>query len=101
MSLVVCANDSDKSFNRTSNFNSAFSWINSVKQTMRLPPNSEVAVQSVKVNKNSDITIKKSSIWFQYWGKDQLTLDTSTDTTLQEPILCRPKLDGADESFSQ
>ena len=98
MSLVVCANDSDKSFNRTSNFNSAFSWINSVKQTMRLPPNSEVAVQSVKVNKNSDITIKKSSIWFQYWGKDQLPLDTSTNTTLQEPILCRPKLDGADES---
>lgn len=98
MSLVVCANDSEKSFNRTSNFNSAFSWINSVKQTMRLPPNSEVAVQSVKVNKSSDITIKKSSIWFQYWGKDQLTLDTSSNSSLQEPILCRPKLDGADES---
>ena len=98
MSLVVCANDSDKSLNRTSNFNSAFSWINSVKQTMRLPPNSEVAVQSVKVNKNSDVIIKKSSIWFQYWGKDQLALDTSSNNSLQEPILCRPKLDGADES---
>jgi hypothetical protein len=98
MSLVVCANDSEKSLNRTSNFNSAFSWINSLKQTMRLPPNSEVAVQSVKVNKSSDITIQKSSIWFQYWGKDHLTLDTSSNNSLQEPILCRPKLDGADES---
>lgn len=98
MSLVVCANDSDKSFNRTSNFNSAFSWINSVKQTMRLPPNSEVAVQSVKVNKNSDVLIKKSSIWFQYWGKDHLANDTSSNNSLQEPILCRPPLDGAGES---
>ena len=92
MSLIVCANDSEKSYNRSSNFNSAFSWINSLKQNMRLPPNSEVAVQSVKVNKNNDITIKRSNIFFQYWGKDLMTLKTKSTNSLQEPILSRPEL---------
>ena len=101
MSLVICSNDSEKSYNRTSNFNSAFSWINSLKQTLKLPKNCEVAVQSVKVNKNSDVHIKPSSIWFQYWGKDLLTLNLKSTDTLQEPILCQPDMpNGESESVS-
>lgn len=98
MSLVVCANDSDKNLNRNSQFNAPFKWINSLKQTMRIPRNSEVAVQSVKVNKNNDVPINRNSVWFQYFGKDLLSVEKNSRTQLQEPILCHPTLDSGGSS---
>jgi hypothetical protein len=57
MSLVICSNQFQAN-ERTSNNNQAYTFKNNLFSQMKIAPNSEVAVQSVKINKDGTITIK-------------------------------------------
>lgn len=67
MSLVICSNQYQEN-ERTSNNNQAYSFKNNLGTQMKIPPNSEVAVQSVKINKDGSITIKPTDIFYIYQG---------------------------------
>jgi len=67
MSLVICSNQFQTT-ERTSNNNQAYTFKNNLASQMKIPPNSEVAVQSVKINKDGTITIKPTDIFYIYQG---------------------------------
>ena len=92
MSLVVCSNNKDETnlYDRNSLDQAPYRFRNHLTNPVVLPPNSEVAVQSVKINKDSLIHTSPSDIWFQYFGE---RLDTSADPnkvdrSTSNPIMC-------------
>jgi len=68
MSLVIASNEILDTSIKNSQFQSAFSWSNHLNQPLKIQPNSEVAVQSLKVNKDGTISINPSTIWYVYFG---------------------------------
>jgi len=68
----------------------AFHYRNFLKETITLPADSEVAVQSVKITKGSGIRISPDDGFYVMWNKDLAKLDngeTDSDTT-GTPIWC-------------
>lgn len=68
MSLVICSNEIPGSAVRESQFQAPFSFHNHLEQPLRIPPNSEVAVQSLKINKEGSISLSPATIWYEYFG---------------------------------
>ncbi len=68
MSLVICANQYEGTSERTSNNNQAYSFKNNLGSQMKIPKNSEIAVQSVKINKDGTVTVKPSDVFYVYQG---------------------------------
>jgi len=92
MSLVILSNQLEVSEENTaSEWEKPYSFHNALKETLRIPPNSEVALQSIKVNKNTDsITLNGNQVFYQTYGddlQDKTNDRTMTDTT-QIPIMC-------------
>ena len=67
MSLVICSNELQNNSLQPSQ--SPFSWSNYLDQPLHIPPNSEVAVQSVKINKDGSISASPSNVWYMYVGE--------------------------------
>ena len=95
MSLVILSNQLEvKEETTDSEWEKPYSFHNALKETLRIPPNSEVALQSIKVNKNIDtITLDGTQLFYQTYGDDLVdpAVDPAilqTDTT-QIPIMCR------------
>jgi len=82
MSLVIASNEISGTTIKAGQFQSAFSWSNHMNQPIKLKPNSEVAVQSLKVNKDGTISINPSTIFYIYYGvklaDGSITLDNTT-----------------------
>tara|TARA_R100000951_G_scaffold69217_1_gene58300 strand:- start:14065 stop:15861 length:1797 start_codon:yes stop_codon:yes gene_type:complete len=83
-SLVICGNEINNDTGG-SQFQSAFSFNNHLKQPLRIPPNSEVAVQSLKIVKEGSLTISPDTKWYQFFG-EKLSSTTSQAETTSAPI---------------
>ncbi len=83
-SLVICGNEV-KDTGGASQFQSAYSFNNHLKQPLRIPPNSEVAVQSLKIVKEGSITLTPATKWYQYYG-EKLSDTTPQSETTSAPI---------------
>lgn len=95
MSLVICSNIREETLtNRLANYEAAFSFHNALKQTLQIEPNSEVAVQSVKINKSANIILKKSDVWYEFFGKDLHLTQTTSNAGIYRTIFCTPDLKG-------
>tara|TARA_R110000822_G_scaffold63736_1_gene156457 strand:+ start:1235 stop:3079 length:1845 start_codon:yes stop_codon:yes gene_type:complete len=84
MSLVICSNQIDKDNTGSSSFQSAYSFHNHLNDTMVLPPNSEVAVQSVKINKKGTLSLPANTKFGVYVGEkltDVLNWEQTTSWT--------------------
>lgn len=71
MSLVICSNlESDSNItSRDSSIYKPFSFRNALSSTMTIPKNSQVALQSCKINLDGTVTIGEDArIFFQYLG---------------------------------
>ncbi len=81
MSLVIATNkDQDDTFRQEESIYSAFSFKNSLSATYKIPPNSQVALQSCKVNLDGRITISaNNSWWYDYFGEDLKLVDLLDD----------------------
>lgn len=90
MSLVLLTNkDQDDTFRQEESIYSAFSFKNSLSSTYKIPANSQVALQSCKVNLDGRLTITgANSWWYDYFGEDLATIDTkdANGVSLEEPI---------------
>jgi hypothetical protein len=81
MSLVITSNEISGTNIKAGQFQSAFSWSNHLNQPLVIKANSEVAVQSLKVNKDGTITINPSTIFYLYWGVKLADGSVSLDNT--------------------
>jgi hypothetical protein len=79
-SLVICGNEV-KDTGGASQFQSAYSFNNHLKQPLRIPPNSEVAVQSLKIVKEGSITLTPATKWYQYYGEKLSDTKPQSETT--------------------
>ena len=89
MSLVITSNvDRDNSVNQQG-INLPYSYTNSM-DNLKIPPNSEIAVQSVKVNRDQSIALKGNQRFAIAFNKpiDSYTaqLGTSTEVVAFDPI---------------
>ncbi len=92
MSLVICSNIRDDIiYQRDAEYEAPYSFHNSLKQTLKIDPDSEVAVQSVKLSKSANIVVKESDQWFQFFGKD-LKNGGTVDDGPYYPIQCNPSM---------
>ena len=68
----------------------AYHYRNFLKETITLPKNSEVAVQSVKITKGSGIRISPDDGFYVMWNKDLAKLDNGDNVynTTGTPIWC-------------
>jgi hypothetical protein len=65
MSLIITTNRKDEvNFDRFSTWEAPYSYHNALKQTLQVEPDSEVAVQSVKLNKSSTMILRKGDLWY-------------------------------------
>ena len=81
MSLVIATNkDQDDTFRQEESIYSAFSFKNSLSSTYKIPANSQVALQSCKVNLDGRITIStNNSWWYDYFGEDLALVEKLDD----------------------
>lgn len=103
MSLVICANQYEGTSERTSNNNQAYSFKNNLGTQMKIPPNSEVAVQSVKINKDGTVTVKPTDIFYVYQGalvKSDAAVFTDIDKTTAYPVQVQLNETGVVEELS-
>ena len=70
MSLIITSNIEDElDADNTSNIFKPFSYQNPLLDTMRIPPNSQIALQSAKINKNEEIVLNEGNKKFgNYFG---------------------------------
>ena len=84
-SLVICGNEISNT-SGGSTFQAPYSFHNHLQQPLRIPPNSEVAVQSLKIVKEGKIALTPSTKWFQYVGEKLVegskTLEETTSAVL-------------------
>lgn len=99
MSLIVCSNKipDTRDYNQDTKLMSPNSFVNNLKQTMQIPKNSEIAVQSVKLTKSGEIELDQGNRFFSWFGRPLNLSGTSTlpitlkDTTTW-PIMSGPTL---------
>ena len=103
MSLVLLTNkDQDNTFRQEDSIYSAFSFKNALSSTYKIPPNSQVALQSCKVNLDGRLTITgANSWWYDYFGEELDDIDNTDDDgdEVEEKIdlsLYYPKLQDLD-----
>lgn len=92
MSFVIASNKPGdvNEYERSCQDQSAQRFRNHLTYPIEIEPDSEVAVQSVKVNKNGLIKIDRDMRWAQFFGRNLYTnteFDT-VDETLSWPIMC-------------
>ena len=93
MSLVVLSNNKFENLNNVDviprGLDRAYSFTNNLQTPLVIPPNSEVALQSIKMNKDGLFSVGRSnSTMYQYIGQlltDSFTFDEST----RHPALIR------------
>jgi len=70
MSLVITSNIEDEvDVDNTSHIFKPFSYSNRLLDTMKIPPNSQIALQSAKINKKEEIVLnEQNNIFGNYFG---------------------------------
>jgi hypothetical protein len=82
--LIICSNELSTTTG-ISEFQSPFSFSNHLQQPLRIPKNSEIAVQSLKIVKDGSITLNPSSRWYGYYGVKPLVVDLNATTSVPIP----------------
>tara|TARA_R110000822_G_scaffold175722_2_gene315384 strand:- start:1084 stop:2925 length:1842 start_codon:yes stop_codon:yes gene_type:complete len=97
MSLIIASNKVENTTNRIGEAQSAFSWTNHLNQPIKIPPNSEIAVQSLKINKKGTISVSSSTKWYVYFGTKLAEGSISLANTTSQPHLVDLGINGAEE----
>ena len=83
-SLVICGNELQDG-SGTSTFQAPYSFNNHLQQPLRVPANSEIAVQSLKIVKEGVLSVSPASKWFQYYGvklSDTIPIEETTSAPI-------------------
>lgn len=88
MSLIICSNEV-KQNTGDSIFQAPYSFSNHLQQPLVIPPNSEVAVQSLKVVKDGSVSLSPNTAWYQYYGvklSPTVSLNDTTSAAIQTDL---------------
>ena len=97
MSLVITSNVSQEDTPEISNAFKPYSYQNRLLNTMRIPPNSEIALQSAKINKNGLFILDRTNADFcHYFG-----VPIGTDPTKLAPLGTGEQIADLDSSTTQ
>jgi hypothetical protein len=115
MSLVITSNTPKNDVNEpTQGINLPYSYTNHLQGTLKIPPQSQIAVQSVKFNKTGNIQLNKFNTQFGFYhGRDPQSTNWDLDEDFEDekrrddvcnnsllvPTYILPK-DEADKNFS-
>ena len=85
MSLVITSNTPKNDVNTpTQGINLPYSYTNHLQGTLKIPPQSQIAVQSVKFNKTGNIQLNKFNTQFGFYvGRDPT--DSNWDDVYDQP----------------
>ena len=78
MSLIIASNVNLKDAPSTSNIHKPYSWSNRTSNTFKIEKDSEIAVQSVKINKNGQLSIASSNSKYSFYLGEDIDPDTLT-----------------------
>jgi len=91
MSLVIASNQDDELTSRTEqSIYTSYSFRNALSSTYKIPPNSQVCLQSAKVNLDSRITLGGSNgVYYDWFGEalDETLAVPPIDSSTSYPIL--------------
>ncbi len=87
MSLIIASNVNLNDRPDTSEIHRPYSWSNRLSNTMKIPANSEVAVQSVKINKNGLLSIGQNNSNFGIFVGKPLSDDLRLDEGVNHPVV--------------
>ncbi len=113
MSLLITSNsparDNFNSGDAQQGLNKSYSYQNNLQDTFKIPKNSEIAVQSVKLNRSGNITLDSgNSVYAFYFGEELGTFNANneeidqsmtTSTPWQKSIVETEVFTGEDEEF--
>lgn len=86
MSFLITSNTSDlETTPLTAGINRPFSYFNNLQDTLKIPKNSEIAVQSVKINKEGNISVNRSNNQFYLYHGTKIT--STIDDTTSYPVM--------------
>jgi len=85
MSLIVATNSVNENKGRLDDATSS-NFTNFYRSPIVIPPNSEIAVESVKMNRTGNITIKDNDFFCHYFGRDPSTLPEDEESSYLNSI---------------
>lgn len=87
MSLIIASNVNLKDEPSTSNIHRPYSWSNRTSNTFKIEKDSEIAVQSVKINKNGQLSVASSNSKYSFYLGEDIDPDTLTlDDSVYHPV---------------
>lgn len=95
MSLIITSNEINKSSDEDGIHQAPYQYRNYMKQTITLPEDCEVSVQSVKYDRDDTLTIRPGDTWFQSYNINLKGIDDgrTDDDTTGKPIRCNFDVD--------
>jgi hypothetical protein len=88
MSLVICSNqESDGSTDRGTSIYDAWSFRNPLSSTMTIPANSQVALQSCKVNVDGRVVFSRNNNRFYHYFGEKLSGTKPITSTTSAPLI--------------
>lgn len=80
MSLIVATNSVNENDGRLDDTTSS-NFSNFFRSPIIVPPNSEIAVESIKINRTGNVTIKNNDFFCHYFGRDPSTLPEDEESS--------------------
>jgi hypothetical protein len=88
MALIITSNVNLDDKPDTSNVFKPYSYTNHLTSTMKLPPNSQIALQSAKINKNGTFQVSRENSQFNlYFGEEAAVTDADIDDFVSAPTM--------------
>ena len=100
MSLVITSNEVLEDRPDTSNAFKPYSYQNRLLNTMRIPPNSEIALQSAKINKNGLFILERANSGFNHYFGKRIDSDAAIPDLSYSTTQACPAVIGAGEAFN-
>ncbi len=99
MSLVITSNEILEDRPDTSNAFKPYSYQNRLLNTMRIPPNSEIALQSAKINKNGLFVLDRANSGFNHYFGARIDSDAAIPDLSYSTTQAFPAVIGAGNAF--
>ncbi len=88
MALIITSNVNLDDKPDTSNVFKPYSYTNHLTSTMKIPPNSQIALQSAKINKNGTFQVSRENSQFNlYFGEEAAVTDADIDDFVSAPTM--------------
>ena len=88
MSYIITSNTSDvDTIPLTVGINRPFSYSNSLSGGITVPPNSQIALESIKLNKEGNVSINRANNQFYVYYGTELSDTVSLEDTVNHPAM--------------